>query len=63
MHGEGVDDDLDFVAIVGRKLPHLLAEIPLENIYNFDVTCDYPIVVMMMIIVVVLLALAYSCFS
>jgi hypothetical protein len=53
MHGEGADADLDSVAIVRRELPPLLAETPLENIYNFDETGDHPGVV---VIVVVALA-------
>jgi len=36
----GVDADLDSVAIVRRELPPLLADTPLENIYNFDETSD-----------------------
>ena len=38
MHGEGEDADLNSVLIVRSELPQLLADTPLENIYNFDET-------------------------
>ena len=38
LHRKGADADLDSVAIVMRELPPLLADTPLENIYNFDET-------------------------
>jgi hypothetical protein len=38
MHGEGEDADLNSVVIVRSELPHLLADTPFENIYNFDAT-------------------------
>ena len=40
MHGEGEDADLNSVLIVRSELPQLLADTPLENIYNFDETCN-----------------------
>jgi hypothetical protein len=36
LHGEGASADNDRVAIVRTQLPPLLADTPLDKIYNFD---------------------------
>jgi len=40
IHGTGEDADLNSVVIVRSELPQVLANTPLENIYNFDETCN-----------------------
>ena len=39
LHGEGASADLLSVEIVRKELPPLLADIPLNKIYNFVETC------------------------
>ena len=38
LHGEGVDADMQGVAITRAQLPPLLVDMDLDNIYNFDET-------------------------
>lgn len=40
LHGEGADADVAAVQIVRQQLPRLLADTPLDKIYNFDETGD-----------------------